>query len=415
MPVTEPALTTPRVSPAFSVSVTGAFLGVYVALLPATTVTLALRVQQIDPAGKAGSLSLVLGVGALVALVAQNLFGALSDRTTSRFGMRAPWIAAGVVLGVASLAGLAYAPSVPTLTLAWSAVQLTFNILLAGLNPVLPDQVPSAQLGRLSGVVGVTAQVAAVVGIFLAQALLPDLDLAILLPGVPCLLLVGVFLFVLKDRRLARERRRPFRLTEIAGSYWTNPRRHPDFAWAWVSRLLVFFGNFTLSSYQVYFMQDRFGLAPAEVGAAVFKVTLLTTVCTLLAALGFGAVSDRLGRRKVFVLLSAGVLALAHLLAAFSPGMGVYMVAAAVGGVAVGCYLAVDLALVAEVLPSREDIGKDMGVFHLANVLPQTLVPVVAPVFLAIGGGDNYVALLVAGTVVGAVGALAIQPVRSVR
>ncbi|MEU6789840.1 MFS transporter [Nonomuraea angiospora] len=415
MSVTDPPLTARRVSPAFSVSVTAAFLGVYVALLPATSVTLALRVQQIDPAGKAGSLSLVLGVGALVALLAQNVFGTLSDRTTSRFGMRTPWIAAGAVLGAASLAGLAAAPTIPLLTLAWATVQLTFNILLAGLNPVLPDHVPSAQLGRLSGIVGVTTQVSAVIGVFLVRELLPDLHLAILLPAVPCLLLVGAFLFVLKDRRLEPGQRRPFRLKEVVGSYWASPRRHPDFAWAWVSRLLVFFGNFTLANYQVYFLQHRFGLSQTDVGTAVLQATLIGTGCTLLAAYAFGALSDRMGRRKLFVVLSAGVLALAHLLAAFAPGLGVYLVAAAVAGVAMGCYLAVDLALVAEVLPSREDIGKDMGVFHLANVLPQTLVPVVAPAFLAIGGGENYVALLVAGTVVGAVGALAIQPVRSVR
>ncbi|MDP9868856.1 MULTISPECIES: MFS transporter [Streptosporangium] len=100
------------------------------------------------PDDKAAVLSLVLSVGAAVALVAQNVFGLLSDRTASRFGMRRPWIVAGALLGVASLGLLATAAGVGTLVAAWALTQLTFNILLAGLNPVIPDQVPSAQWAR---------------------------------------------------------------------------------------------------------------------------------------------------------------------------------------------------------------------------------------------------------------------------
>jgi MFS family permease len=400
----------------FIAAISTAFFGTWLALLPATQVTLALRVAQIAPGHKAAVLSLVLAVGAAVALVAQNIFGALSDRTTSRFGMRRPWIAVGAVAGVASLGFLATALSVGLLVLAWALTQLAFNILLAGLNPVLPDQVPSAQLGRVSAVTGLTQQLGVVGGAFLAQLFLPDLTLAIAIPGIFCLAGVGIFLFVLPDRRLARSERRPWRISALARAYWVNPRKAPDFAWAWLSRFLVMCGNYTLLSYQAYFLMSRFGYTKATIGPVVFKVLLINTVAVVGASIAFGAVSDRLRRRKLFVMISAAILALAEVLAACSHSLPAFLAAAAIAGTATGCYLSVDLALVAEVLPSRADAGKDMGVFHLANVLPQTLVPAVAPVFLAIGGhGENYPAFFIAGAVAGIIGALCIQRVRSVR
>src|SRR5947208_12853118 len=94
-------LTRTQANPRMIAALSAAFLGCWVVLLPAIQVTLALRVQQIAPTGKAAALSVVLAVGATVALVSQNIIGALSDRTTSRFGMRKPWLAAGGLLGVA--------------------------------------------------------------------------------------------------------------------------------------------------------------------------------------------------------------------------------------------------------------------------------------------------------------------------
>lgn len=405
-----------HVGAGFTLAVTGAFFGTWLALLPATQVTLALRVQQIAPQHKTAVLSLVLAVGAAVALLAQNVFGALSDRTTGRFGMRRPWIAVGAVLGVASLGLLATASTVVLVVLAWALTQLMFNILLAGLNPVLPDQVPSRQLGRLSAVTGLTTQLGIVGGAFFAQLFLPNLTLAILVPGVVCLAAVGVFLLVLRDRHLDPADRRPLSWSSLLRAYWVNPRKAPDFAWAWLSRFLVMCGNFTLTSYQTYFLMSRFGYTPRTIGTVVFEVLLVNTVAVVLASVVCGAISDRLRRRKLFVLISAIVLAVGHIVAAYSYSLPLFILAAAVAGVATGCYQSVDLAMVAEVLPSRADAGKDMGILHLANVLPQTLVPAVAPLFLAIGGhGDNYPAFFLAGAILGIIGALCNQRVRAIR
>ncbi len=404
-----------RVSAGFIAALTGGYFSTWLALLPLTQVTLALRVQQIAPDDKAATLSLVLTVGAAVAVVAQNVFGVLSDRTTSRFGMRRPWIVSGALLGVASLGFLSTADSVGMLVAAWALTQLTFNILLAGLNPVVPDQVPPAQLGKVSALTGLTTQLGVVGGVFLAQFFLPNLALAILVPGLFCLVGTGILAVVLRDRRLAAADRRPLRPSTWLQAYWVSPRRHPDFAWAWLSRFLVQCGNVTLVSYQTFFLMSRFGYTEETVGPVVLKALLVNIVGIVLAALVFGTLSDRVHRRKPFVLVSAVVLALAHVLAAYAPTLGFYLLATAVTGIAAGCFLAVDLALVAEVLPSRADVGKDMGVFHLANALPQVLMPAVAPLFLSLGDGDNYPAYFLAGGLIGLAGAFCNQRIRGVR
>lgn len=410
------ALPLKPLGPGTVTAITGAFLGTWMALLPATTVTLALKVSAIAPDTKAASLSLVLGVGAFVALIAQNIFGALSDRTTSRWGMRKPWLLAGVVLSVASLGWLATASTVLALVLAWSFTQLTFNILLGALNPVVPDQTPKAQLGRVSGITGLTQSIAVVAGAYLAQLFLPDLTMAILIPGIFCLLGVGVLLFVLRDRTLSKDKQDKFSLVLFLKAFWVNPRKAPDFALAWLSRFLVMFGHVAFTGYQVFFLMDRLGFKQANVGTATFQVLAVSTVATVLTAVVFGFVSDRLRRRKIFVLASAIVLAVAHIVAAFTTEFSTFLLASAIAGIAMGCYTAVDMALIAEVLPDRARVGKDMGVLHLANVLPQTLAPAVAPLFLMIGPAkDNYPSLFIGGAIIGIIGAIINQFIKSVR
>src|SRR5260370_10052354 len=55
--------------------------------------------------------SLILGLGAVAAVVTNPVVGMFSDRTTSRWGRRRPWYIAGGVLTVVDILLMAYAPS----------------------------------------------------------------------------------------------------------------------------------------------------------------------------------------------------------------------------------------------------------------------------------------------------------------
>lgn len=416
-PRSEPTSAPPeRVGPVFITVYTAAYLGLWVALMTPVVVTLAVRIQQIDPAGKEGSLALVTGVGAFLALVANPFFGKLSDRTVSRFGMRRPWLVGGALMGTLGLAVVGTAHVVPVLVLGWCLAQAGFNAVLVALTALLPDQVPAEQRGRVSGLLGMSISVAMVVGTFLAQGLQGSPFWMFMAPGVVGLLPALLLAMVVRDRQLAPGQRPRYGVREFVRSFWVNPARYPDFGWAWLSRFLFFMGLATLLTYQAYYLSDQLHYGAAEVTRLVFVSTLVQTACTVVSSNLSGWLSDRMRRRKVFVLGSALMYSVGLLLIALAGSFGMFLVGMAVTGIGQGVYFAVDLALVAEVLPDREnDAGKDLGVFNIANALPQSLAPGIAPVFLAIGGGGNYAALFGAAVAFAVLGAVAIRPVRRVR
>ncbi len=91
-----------------------------------------------------------------------------------------------------------------------------------------------------------------------------------------------------------------------------------------------------------------------------------------------------------------------------------FLVGMAISGLGFGVYAAVDLALVVDVLPDKQNVAKDLGVFNIAGALPFAIAPAIAPAILAIGGGSYGVLYMVAG-LCAIVGAAAIVPVRRVR
>ena len=108
------------------------------------------------------------------------------------------------------------------------------------------------------------------------------------------------------------------------------------------------------------------------------------------------------------------VYGLAMFVLALASDFDGFLVGMAIGGLGFGMYMAVDLALVADVLPDKDNAAKDLGVLNIAGALPFSVAPALAPAVLAIGGGSYGVLYAVAG-VCAVVGAVAILPVRRVR
>ena len=93
-----------------------------------------------------------------------------------------------------------------------------------------------------------------------------------------------------------------------------------------------------------------------------------------------GQLSDRLGRRKLFVYLSSGIQAAVVSVLVFGliTSLPLMYVLGILYGIGYGMYYAVDWALACDVLPNSEgSAGKDMG--PLAHVIhtPQALAPAV--------------------------------------
>ena len=391
-----------------------AYLGTSLVLVAPLLVTLALKVNSLVGIQQApNSLALVTGIGPLLAMVGNPFFGKMSDRTSLQLGMRRPWMVIGLMGGSLGVLVVALAPNIAVVLVGWCVAQAFFNALLAAMVAVLPDQVPTAQRGLVSGALGVCLPIASVSGTFVVQ-LFTGNQLAMFL--VPCAIggfFILLFAVTLKDRRLAKADRPTWSLREFASTFYVNPRKNPDFAWAFASRFLFVLAYAFLTTYQAYYLLDQLGSAEADVPQQIFLGTLAQSAVVVTASLIGGKLSDWTGRRKIFVLTASTVYGLAMFLVAIASDFNGFLVGVAISGLGFGMYLAVDLALVADVLPDKDN-AKDLGVLNIAGALPFSVAPAIAPAILAIGG-DSYGVLFAVGGVCAIIGAAAILPVKRVR
>jgi MFS family permease len=416
-PVTALVEPVERVGRRYTGLYTGASIALWMGFNVPGQVLIAEQIAKIDPGSKETSLAVVLAVGAVVSLIANPLFGALSDSTTSRYGRRRPWALVGAVGGAASLLVLSTGQSVAAVTLGWSLCQLTLNILLAVLMAMVPDRVPVTQRGFISALAGLAQVLATILGLAIVISISGGFvakyaALAVVLVAVVGLLVLGV-----ADPPLPPGSTPPLSLRRLAGILWVNPVRHPDFGWAWLTRFLVMLGYAVGTTYMLYFLRDEVGyerLFPGkEAAEGVLWLNVVAGGTLLLTIVAGGVVSDRLQRRKVFVMASTAIIAVGLLIFGIWPTWTASLIAVAILGAGFGVYLAVDVALITEVLPDAENRGKDLGVINIANTLPQTLAPALCGLLVKHAGG--YPTMFAVATVITLLGAVLVQPIRGVR
>jgi MFS family permease len=396
-----------------------ATIGANMAVLVAAILTLSLKSAAIDPANQTTTLSIVVGVSGLFALIGYPVFGRLSDRTSSRLGRRKPYLLLGAVLIAVGAVATLLGSTTLALTVAQVITTLGGTATIVAATSTIPDQFPPNRRGPAAALVGLGAPLGALIGLFVAQAVAPNLALMILLPAGLAVVGIVAFAVVLKDHRLERSDLPRFELGDFVTTFWVNPTKNPNFAWAWWSRLLIFFGVAAVNAYQAFYLIIVQRIAPAEVASKIFLATLVLTGVSLIFAPLAAKVSDRIGRRKPFVIIAAVIFAIGLIVVATAHSYPQFLVAIAIVGLGQGVYFAVDLALVTEVLPDPATAAKDLGIMNLANNLPSSIVPAVAPALLAIGASatqpQNFSALFLAGAVAGLIGAALIVPIRRVR
>jgi MFS family permease len=404
-----------RVGWGFISLLTLAFIGTNLVFLAPLLVTLPLKVNSLVGIEQApNSLALVAGAGALLAIFANPFFGKMSDRTTSQLGMRRPWMVVGLVGGSFGTLIIALAPSVPVVLIGWCIAQVSFNALLAAQVAVIPDQVPTTQRGMISGLLGVCLPIASVSATFLVKMFTGNELAMLLVPSAIGGSFILVFVITLNDRRLANADKPNWSLREFASTFYVDPRKSPDFAWAFISRFMFVLAYAFLVTYQAYYLLDKIGSAEADVPEQIFLGTLIQSVVLVAASLIGGKLSDRTGRRKIFVFSASIVYGLALFVIAIASNFNGFLVGMAISGLGFGMYFAVDLALVLDVLPSKDNAAKDLGVFNMASAVPFSMAPAIAPAILAIGTG-SYGVLYAAAGLCAIIGAFAILPVKRVR
>ncbi|MFC9294974.1 MFS transporter [Streptomyces sp. NPDC057011] len=377
------------------------YMGVGSVLLP-------LQIAAIDPVRKVAVLGLIGGISAVFATAFNPVAGALSDRS----GRRSPWILGGAL---GSLAGLAVLGSVGTALLVgigWCLVQATMNIYQAAVTAIVPDRIPAARRGTASALVGLGLPIGGTAGVLIASRTSEHLRSGYLVFG--AIIALAAVLLTAFCRDVPRESVVSERPKGGQLAAFLSALANHDFRWAFIGRALMVLGYFSVVGYQLYILDDHIALpAGLTPPAAMAVLTPVSMVAMAVSTLLGGLLSDRWDRRKVFVGVSAALAGLVMVVPVVSPTWTGMLVFSALNGLAFGCFMAVDTALVTLVLPRAEDAARDMGVLNIANAGPQVIAPFVASAVVTGLGG--YTPLFLVGGALSLIGALAILPIRSVR
>ncbi|HEV2376834.1 MAG TPA: MFS transporter [Streptosporangiaceae bacterium] len=383
-----------------------AYAGVNAILVPT-------RIAAMDPHHKVTDVAVVAGLSAVCAMVANPVGGALSDRTVSRFGKRRPWLVGGACGALAGMGLLAIAGSLPMLVLAQCLTQAMLNVFQAALTAIVPDRIPVSRRGTVSAVIGVAVAVGTAGGTAGAAVLEPS-RLAFGLLGL-AVLVAALLMARLPEPPSGEVTAQPGEDTANSGGLvrWLSMLRHGDLAWVFAGRAAMILSYNLVFVYLLYIVAD-YVRKPAGLSAArgVAVLTVISVVTSIVAIITGGVLSDRLRRYRVFV-FAAGLLGgTAMVLPAVSPSWHVILACAAIEGLAIGAYLAVDTALVTLVLPNARTAARDLGVVNIANAGPPVLAPFIASTIVL---GAGYRAVFIGSAAIALLASVTIWRVRGVR
>ena len=370
--------------------------------------------------GKILALGLVSACGAVASLLATPIAGALSDRTTHTYGFahlrgrRHRWTLAMAILSAISLALIAPQKSALGVGILWVLFSAFQNGEYASLSAAVPDHVPVNQRATVAGWVGMPQALGLVVGTAVVVYLFTGLVGGYLALAVPLVVLTLPFVLATPDHPLEPEHRAPLSVRTVIGSYWISPRQYPDFAWAWITRFLASLAIGMGTLYLLYFLRDVVrprNIPGHSASKGLFILIVIYTGFVVVTAIVGGVISDRIAKRKMIVTLSGILMGVAAVLLTFKETWPAAMVAAVLFGAGFGAYLAVDQALITQVLPKAKDRAKDLGIINIAIVGPAAIAGAIAALLVNLGG---YPALFAATAVVAAVGSVLVWKIKSV-
>jgi Na+/melibiose symporter-like transporter len=332
-----------------------------------------------DAAAKEGISGSILAIGAFMALVMAPIAGALSDRVRNAKGRRRPFLVAGMVGTCVALALLVpFGPGSSILLYALAILNLQFwwNWACGPYAGLIPDVVPPGSQASASAWMNIMSILGTFTGNGIAVVLYVRGHPAAALSGLIALNLVCLWVTVFRVREApSAGAQRPFELGSFVRSFWLPPALHRSFYRVLVTRLFANLGVWSILTFLLFYLQDVVGVAePGRVLPMVLGIGAMLGIPASLVAARLVARCGIVAIVRLTSWMMAGS-AIAYVLIAVHPYPALMAAVALVYFSGWGAYQAVDWALALRVLPKSEAAGKDMGIWHVALVLPQVLGP----------------------------------------
>lgn len=344
-----------------------------------SAVLLPMHYKTIEGVNPDALIGIVNAFTAVASLIANLMFGNFSDRSRSRFGRRTPWILFGAVLGGVTLFLTGTTHNAVLLTIFYCACMFGLNCMIAPMVAILSDRVPSGIRGTMSAFYGAGATIGSPIGTMLGALFIKNLIPGFAVAGVLMFLggVVSMLImpkeesadFLPKDEGSLKDVLVSFRPPAFHGAH--------DFYKAFVGRFCMLVSYQMIAVYQLYIIQNYIGQSVDESAVTVSVVSMIMMVMSLVGSFISGPVSDIIGRRKVPVVVASVLFAIGIAMPwVFPSSMGMYLFAG-IAGLGYAVYSAVDQALLVDVLPNKEEAGKDLGILNMATTLGQMCGPIV--------------------------------------
>lgn len=377
-----------------------------------SAVLLPMHYKTIEGADPDALVGIVNAFTAVASLVSNLMFGNFSDRSRSRFGRRTPWIVFGAVLGGVTLFLTGTTHNAVLLTIFYCACMFGLNCMIAPLVAVLSDRVPSGIRGTMSAFYGAGSTIGAPIGTMIGAFFIENLTVGFAVAGV-LMFLGGIVAVII----LPKERSADF-LPKEEGSHILVSFRPPKFAGAhdfykaFAGRFCMLMSYQMINVYQLYIIQNYIGQSVKESAVTVSVVSMIMMVMSLVGSFISGPVSDLIGRRKVPVVVASVLFAIGIAMPWLIPStLGMYLFAG-IAGLGYAVYYAVDQALLVDVLPNKEEAGKDLGILNMGTTLGQMCGPVVMSTIVVSLGYNFAFPTAIALAIIGCFFIMAIKKVK---
>jgi MFS family permease len=371
---------------------------------------------HVDPLMTGTATAAVGLAGALISIVVQPTVGYISDFTESRWGRRKPYIVLGSLFDVLFLIGIAYANTLLAIAAFSALLAVSTNVARGPFQGYVPDLVAEPQVGTASALVGMMQVVGNVTGVILATFAIQAHNAPIALVAVAVIELVTMLSVVLRVGRGMPPRPREGRTwPTIARETWsTDILQERSYVWLLTSRLFFLTAGGILFNLAIKYMAEVHGLSEHDAAGTVRNVSIIIVGAIVVVSVPAGRLSDRFGRKPV-IYASCGVGMVSMVVAALAPSLPVAYLGALLYGIAGGTFVAVDWALLTDIIP-KASAGRYMGISNIATatngVAAAFVGGLVIDAFSRFGTPDlgPRVAFLL-GPIWLAVGALLLRPV----
>jgi MFS family permease len=371
----------------------------------------------VEPGTEGRSLALVAAASFFFAIAVQPTVGAISDYATTRWGRRKPFIVGGALFDALFLIGIASANSLLAIAAFVTLLSLSTNIARGPFQGYVPDLVPEEQVGLASSMVGLMQVLGNVLGFGLAALANSQGSVGIAILAIATIEVVTMISVVVgvPNGPPAKPRNGRSWLSIAKETWGTDILRERSYVWLLASRLLILMGGASLLNFiLVSYLPDGLGLSRSETSGVFILMLAIASVVSLVAIVPASRISDRIGRKPVIYACTA-IGALGLFLIAIAPGVPLAIVGAALFGASQGTFLAVDWALMTDIIP-RASSGRYMGLSNVVTASSTTIAVIIGGFVLdlvgkQLGAGTGIRVELLFGVAYFAIGALLLRPV----